>query len=277
MQRVEEIRIRDPFIFVEGGMYYMLGTTGNDCWDRGSDLTLYASEDLVNFERVGCMVEEDTLAGYTQIWAPELHKYNGKYYLILSVFCETKGRGSMILVSDSLQGKFRPLTGEYVTPENWWCLDATLFIWKEKPYLIFSNEWINPVTGDGDGALFVAELTADLAALAGKPRKIVSGKYCGFSVSIESGGIRGYVAEGPYAVEEEGKIALYWSTFTEQGYCVVRSKAEDIFGEYVFEKFIFREDGGHAMVFEGKDGKRKIVLHQPNISPDERMKTFELV
>lgn len=64
----------------------------------------------------------------------------------------------------------------------------------------------------------------------------------------ESGGITGYVAEGPYAITEGGHIALFWSTFTEQGYCVVKSKAEDIFGEYIFEKFIFREDGGHAMI-----------------------------
>lgn len=181
MQKAEDIRIRDPFVFVEDGEYYLLGTTGNDCWDKGSDLTLYSSKDLVCFERVGCMVGKDALADYTQIWAPELHKYCGKYYLIVSVFQKSKGRGSIILVSDTLKEKFQPLTGNYITPEDWWCLDATLFIWKEKPYLIFSNEWINPVTGDGDGSLFVAELAADLKALAGKPRKIISGKYCGFS------------------------------------------------------------------------------------------------
>ena len=29
--RAEDIRIRDPFVFVEDGMYYLLGTTGEDC------------------------------------------------------------------------------------------------------------------------------------------------------------------------------------------------------------------------------------------------------
>ena len=92
MQKAEDIRIRDPFVFVEDGEYYLLGTTGNDCWDKGSDLTLYSSKDLVCFERVGCMVGKDALADYTQIWAPELHKYCGKYYLIVSVFQKSKGR-----------------------------------------------------------------------------------------------------------------------------------------------------------------------------------------
>lgn len=35
----EDLRIRDPFVFVENGAYYLLGTTGND-------LTLYKSNDL---------------------------------------------------------------------------------------------------------------------------------------------------------------------------------------------------------------------------------------
>lgn len=39
---------------------------------------------------------------------------------------------------------------------------------------------------------------------------------------------------------------------------------------------IFERDGGHAMVFTDLNGRRKIVLHQPNTSPDERMKIFEL-
>ncbi len=273
----EDIRIRDPFIFVENGRYYMLGTTGNDCWNRGSTLMLYSSADLENFELLGGMAEENVFEGYVNIWAPELHKYNGKYYIIVSVFREEKGRGSIILVSDTLLGKFTPLTGEYITPLGWWCLDATMFVWKEKPYLIFSNEWIYTVTNDGDGALFVAELSEDLTALVGRPKKIVSGKYCGFSRELtHTDGVKGYVAEGPFAAEEEGKIALYWSTYTQTGYSVAKSVAQDIFGEYVFEKFVFTDDGGHSMNFTDLNGKRKLALHQPNQSPLERLRVFDL-
>lgn len=39
----EDLHIRDPFIYTENGIYYLLGTTGNDSWDRGSDLGLYVS------------------------------------------------------------------------------------------------------------------------------------------------------------------------------------------------------------------------------------------
>ena len=31
----EEIQIRDPFVLVENGIYYLIGTTGSDPWGRG--------------------------------------------------------------------------------------------------------------------------------------------------------------------------------------------------------------------------------------------------
>ncbi len=36
------------------------------------------------------------------------------------------------------------------------------------------------------------------------------------------------------------------------------------------------KDGGHGMVFKGVDGKLRITFHQPNSSPNERMRIFEL-
>lgn len=274
--RVEDIRVRDPFIYVEDDVYYLLGTTGDDCWNEGSDFSLYTSRDLENFEFAGTLVAKGALDGYTQRWAPELHRFGGKYYLIVSLFREDRRRGSMILSSDSVRGPFVPLTGEYITPQGWLCLDATLFVHEGKPYLYFSNEWVDPITADGDGSLYVAALSDDLTRLISRPKKIVSGKYCGFSEEIRSGDAAGYVAEGPYAVEENGGIALYWSTFSKNGYCVAKSVADEVSGEYRFARMVFDRDGGHAMVFTDLSGKQRIVLHQPNTSPDERMKVFDL-
>lgn len=274
---VEELRVRDPFVYVENGRYYLIGTTGEDCWNSGSDLALYSSRDLKTFTRVRTMVGSETLKGYTQIWAPELHRYKNNYYLIVSVFRKDKGRGCIVFVSPSLGEEFQPLTGEYVTPCGWWCLDATLFVWKDEPYLFFSNEWIHTVNHDGDGALYVARLDGELKTLVTPPKKIISGKGCGFAVqNTHTDGVKGYVAEGPFVVAENGKIALYWSTYGKDGYCVAKSTASEIFGEYRFEKMIFSGDGGHAMVFNDLQGDRKITFHQPNVSPFERMKVFDL-
>lgn len=273
----EDLHIRDPFVFCRDGKYYLLGTTGDDCWNKGSNLLLYESTDLENFSQKCVMVKGDYLNGYTNIWAPELHEYEGRYYLIFSVYRDDKGRGSIIFVSDDINGEFKPLTGEYITPEKWGCLDATLFVYKGEPYLCFSNEWTTPITGDGDGSLFIAKLSRNLKTIADKPRKIISGKYSGFAVEInERNEVFGYVAEGPYLYEENGNVVLLWSTFTKTGYSVIKSVSKNgIYGEYEFEKKIFEKDGGHCMRFKAFNGKTLITLHQPNLSPNERMKLIE--
>jgi GH43 family beta-xylosidase len=283
---VNDLLIRDPFIFVENGEYYLLGTTYNSsisndynkCVHAGSDFMLYKSHDLKVFEKVGCMVEKDTLYGYSEFWAPELHKVNGKYYLIVSVFREDKGRGSVILVSDKINEPFTFLTGEYITPSGWSCLDATIFTYQGKNYLYFSDEWRFSVTKDGDGGIFVVELSQDLKETIGEPKKVISGKNCGFAREIADvfTGEKGYVAEGPFVKEIDGKIELYWSTFSHQGYCVVKNVAKSVFGAYEFERFVVEKDGGHAMIFTGLDKQEYITFHQPNCPPNERMNKFLL-
>ena len=277
MFKREDIHIRDPFVFTENKRYYLLGTTGDDPWGKASDLTLYVSDDLESFERKCVMVTDNSLDSYTNVWAPEMHKYKGKYYLIVSLFREDLGRGSIIFVSDGLDDKFKMLTGKYVTPEGWGCLDATLFVYKGKPYLCFSNEWTTPISNDGDGSLFIAELKDDLTEICGEPKKIVSGKDNDIAIEVAVFGHRGYIAEGPWLYEEDGKVVLLWSTLSKTGYTVVKSVSNNgVLGEYRFEKIIFDKDGGHCMRFIDFNGNAEITLHQPNSTPDERMKIFNI-
>lgn len=277
MIKREDLHIRDPFVFVENGEYFLIGTTTADPWGAGSDLTLYVSDDLEHFTQKGRMVTGGCLDSYTNIWAPELHKYRSKYYLIVSAFRQDKGRGCFILVSDSLEHDFKMLTGEYITPKGWECLDATLLVYREKPYLCFSNEWTMPITNDGDGSLFIVPLKDDLTEMIGMPKKIVSGKYSGFAIKIGDEKKRGYVAEGPYFYEEDGKIVLLWSTIGKDGYMVIQSASKTgAMGDYEFERVLFYDDGGHCMCFEKTDGTKWITFHQPNVTPNERMKLLTL-
>ena len=66
----EDIHIRDPFVFSENSIYYLLGTTGDDSWGKGSELTLFISSDLENFQKKSIMVTDGSLDTYTNIWAP---------------------------------------------------------------------------------------------------------------------------------------------------------------------------------------------------------------
>ena len=86
MKTKENLRIRDPFVLVRDDRYYLLGTTGEDSWGKGSNLVLYESRDLETFAEKCVMVQPQYLKGYTNVWAPELHEYRGKFYLIFSVY-----------------------------------------------------------------------------------------------------------------------------------------------------------------------------------------------
>ena len=94
---------------------------------------------------------------------------------------------------------------------------------------------------------------------------------------MHHGGKSGYVAEGPFLYEEDGKIVLLWSTFTQNGYAVVKSVSSNgVMGDYNFEKLLYDHDGGHSMSFVDFQGKRNLTFHRPNRAYEERMQYFLL-
>ena len=104
MLKREEIRIRDPFIFTdtENKCYYMYGTTDLDKDGNAKNtFSVYRTRDLENFEEPKVIVDGSKLNFWADkdFWAPEVHKYKGKYYLFGS--CKTSGkcRGTHIFAS----------------------------------------------------------------------------------------------------------------------------------------------------------------------------------
>jgi hypothetical protein len=64
-----DIRVRDPYIVFEDGVYYLYATSGQ------RTLSYYRSVDLENWEEGGVVFEipEDFWA-YKDVWAGEVHK-----------------------------------------------------------------------------------------------------------------------------------------------------------------------------------------------------------
>ena len=77
-----EINIRDPFILPENGVYYMYGTRANNFGRNVKGFDVYVSTDLENWsEPKECF--NSTVYGLDREvnWAPEVHKYEGAYYM----------------------------------------------------------------------------------------------------------------------------------------------------------------------------------------------------
>ena len=84
-----EIRVRDPYIVLDGGTYYLYATTGE------TTQSYYVSDDLEDWEYGGVSFEipEDFWA-YKDVWAGEVHKYKDRFYLFVSLLGRNGIRGS---------------------------------------------------------------------------------------------------------------------------------------------------------------------------------------
>lgn len=273
--KINEIFMRDPFLYVEDGVGYLVGTTDHTAWSgMATGFLGYKTKDLINFEGPFVLFKrDDSFWADENFWAPELHKYNGKYYLIASFKKQGVHRASQILVSDTPLGPFKPLEKPF-TPSNWECLDATLFEENGKLYTIFSHEW----TQIKDGEICLAELANDLTSINGEVKTLFKASSAPW-VRPAQEAKDCYVTDGPFVYKlSNGKLLMLWSSQGEEGYAMGMAISENgIKGPWKhLQEPIYKKDGGHGMIFDF-NGKTYISLHHPN-SPflSERPHFFEV-
>ena len=271
MLKREEIRIRDPFIYtdIENGCYYMYGTTALEDGGgaAGNTFSVYRTNDLENFEEPKVIVDgsKHNFWADRDFWAPEVHKYKGRYYLFGSCRAEGKCRATHIFVSDTLDGEFVPLTDEPITPADWYCLDGTLWIENDVPYIVFCHEWTQVKVGE----ICALQLSDDLKKPVGEPFLLFRAPD-NPSVGEFGRGTGRYVTDGPFLYTENDKLNMIWSSFCNRKYQVLLAQSDSIRGKWEHKEAQFSFDGGHAMLFNRLDGTRMISLHSPNILNEER-------
>jgi len=267
--KTNEINIRDPFVLVHGGKYYLYGTRGYECWGKGTGLDVYVGSDLENWsEPIECFSKPEDFWADRNFWAPEVHEYKGKFYMFASFKKDGVCRGTAILKSDKPEGPFIPWSDGPVTPSDWECLDGTFYVDDGTPYIVFCHEWLQC----GDGEIHRMKLNDDLSGAAGKPELLFKAtafpevRICG------SGDCVGYVTDGPFMYKDGERLLCLWSSFTEAGYCELVAKSDNghITGNFKQISPLFKDDGGHGMLFGTLDGKLCLALHKPNNTPEER-------
>ena len=166
--RTDEINIRDPFVLLYNGVYYLYGTRGATCWGAATGFDVYTSADLETWEGpIPCFENDGTFWADRNYWAPEVHPWQGTWYMFASFKSETRHRGTAILRAETPQGPFVPWSDGPVTPADWECLDGTFFADDQgTPWIVFCHEWVQV----GDGEIWAMPLTKELWAPAGEPR-----------------------------------------------------------------------------------------------------------
>lgn len=277
----EDIQIRDPYILVleDTKEYYLYGTTDKNCWgEKGTGFESYKSKDLENWEGPFNAFTPDTdFWADRNFWAPEVYKYNDKFYMFASFKSPNHCRGTQILVSDTPDGTFKPYSDGVVTPSNWECLDGTLYIDKDnKPWMIFCKEWVQV----DDGEMWAMPLTDDLKTSLGEPILLFNASTALWVRGSERPDRTVFVTDGPFLYKtQKGSLIMIWSSGSESGYAIgiARSDNGDITGNWTHEtEPLFKKNGGHGMIFKDFNNRLLVSLHSPNNTPCERPCFFEI-
>ncbi len=278
-----DFRIRDPFVLADNGTYYLYESKP---WFGGNGVSVRTSTDLARWsERKPAMVVPKGVP-VTAVWAPEVHKYAGAYYLFTTL-TETKGsapiqamdpkaqeknltpRGTWVFKSESPLGPFTPVKMGPVPPKEWMTLDGTLYVEDGQPYMVFCHEWCQVE----NGRMCYAPLAQDFASFTAPPKTLFAARDAMPGAS--------HVTDGPffYRSPKNGDLYMIWSNFIKgHGYCVLlrKSTTGKLAGPWTKDEILYGKNGGHGMLFRTFGGKLLLTLHQPNSGDAERMKLFEI-
>ncbi len=254
--KTEDISMRDICILPDErtGTYYMIGMP---CPQVSKQVIgCYQSKDLENWGTADYIHLEDQ---WEQNWAPEIHEYNGSYYIFANLrFDINQGyyRGCYILKSDKPYSGYKMYSGR-VTPENWECLDGTLYVEDGIPYMIYCREWTRMI--DSNGEIYRVRLKDDLSGVYPGAEHIRM-----FTARDHKSSNDG-ITDGCWMyTASNGDLVMFWSKYRDEKYMVIttRSKSGKIDGEWTHDtEPLWTDDGGHAMVFKDFEGNLKIAFH----------------
>ena len=278
MKSCDQINIRDPFVLLHQGKYYMYGTRGETAFvGEAFGFDVYVSDDLEHwYGPTEVFHRPEGFWSKKSYWAPEVHKYNGKFYMFASFSHVKGGLGTAILVADDPMGPFTLWSDGYVTPKQWRCLDGTFYVDDlGDPYLIFCHEWREV----RDGTICAIRLSEDLKRSCGKPQELFAASQA--KPFVRKYFLRHYVTDGPFLIRsEDGILHMLWSTYGKGGYveAVAHSDTQQLQGTWQVEpQFLYDADGGHGMIFRDKQGEFNLALHSPNTFKKEHPKFIPLV
>jgi len=251
--------LRDPFVLVEDGVYYMYGT-GWRAYKNESGSLDGEWKYLENVVQTPSNVAGDK-------WAPEVYKYNGAYYMFTTYKSSiTNHRGTSVFRADSPEGPFVEISNGHVTPAEWDSIDGTLYIDNDgQPWMVFVHEWTS--TSDSVGRMAVAKLSNDLTKFISTPIELFKATDASWSGYTITDGCFMYTTS-------DGQLLMLWSNIDKSnGYAVGIARSNDgaVTGKWshdndlLYSKNTFGNyDGGHGMIFKDIDGQMYLSIHSPN-------------
>jgi Glycosyl hydrolases family 43 len=289
--------VHDPWILADQAnhTYYLYTAAGTGRTGYGRTGTFfYKSKDLADWDGPYlCFLEPDSSWADPRrgAWAPEVHFYQGKYYLFTTLHNpekliapgDTEGnpkmmRSTMIAVSDSPEGPFRLTKLDApIAPPDFMTLDGTFYVDPAgHPWMVYAHEWVQKI----DGTMEAIPLNADLSGASGPPIYLFKGSDAPWinAQAVPSTKPNHYVTDGPEMWRtQDGHLIMLWSSYDNDGYVetLARSKSGDLAGPWEQLPLLVGNDSGHGMLFHSFDGHLLMILHHP-FQPPAHGRIFEM-
>lgn len=279
--KASDFMIRDPFILLDEGIYYMYGTRSKTTWTNADGFDCYKSTDMENWEGpVEIFHRPEGFWADRCYWAPECIRYQGAYYLVTTLGSEDRLKGIYVLKADRPEGPFQ-IYSERLTPEDSDCIDGTIWMENGKIYLVYSYSFENGQSGQ----MHCRQLSQDLTRAVTKPVTLFYAQEAPWAKPVpfakEEFGMDGdvYFTDGPCLFHKGGRLYMTWSSWGDNGYAVglAYSGSGKVDGPWIQKSSpFFPENGGHGMVFTDKEGRLRFALHYPNDQYKEHLLIQEL-
>jgi hypothetical protein len=301
--RLPDMPLHDPFVVADPHTRTYHLYTSNDPSVSGVDGTgtmVYRSRDLRDWTRpvvVFLAAEQQEIWATDGGWAPEVHEWDGKYYLFTTLHNQDRPlpvpppnqwgtpfqlpaylRGTITAVSSSLLGPFTVVDPSRPTPpENLMTLDGTLYVDPSgQPWMVYAHEWLQTI----DGTMEAIRLAPDMSRTIGDPVFLFKGSDAFWLAEELPAGLPNqlppYVTDGPQLHRAPaGALIMLWSTYEKNvvgrdgnisgGYVqtYATSKSGTITGPWQQHRPLVRDDSGHGMLFHTFDGRLMMVVHRP--------------
>ena len=277
----------DPWCIYKDGYYYYTNTTGTNItiWKTNSIADLATAEKKVVF------TPPDTGLYSKEIWAPEIHYLQNKWYIY---FAADSGRNVDHRLWVLENSSDDPLKGEWVvkgkltTPDDKWSIDGTVYDHNGKLYLLWSG-WEGDTNGQQN--IYIAAMSNPWT-VEGARTKLSSPE-----LDWETHGDLNdpndvphvNVNEGPQILKNKDKLYLIysasgcWTDFYALG-MLTASADSDIMNAASWKKHlqpVFKqsvENGvyapGHNSFFKSPDGTEDWILYHANDQPGQGCGTY---
>lgn len=261
----------DPWVIYDNGFYYYTNTTGDN-------ITLWKTRDITDLRDAEKKVIWTPPPGepYSkQIWAPELHKVDGKWYMYFTADAGDNKTHRLWVLEDQSPDPFSDdwiFKGPVQGMSNYWAIDPTEFDEHGKQYIVWSG-W--PAQSPDIQNLYIARL---------KTPWEVEGKRVLISTPEYDWERFGNVNEGPEILKHDSKIFLIysasgcWTDHYALGMLVASAKS-NLLKSRSWKKVkhpVFSSSAeahaygtGHNTFFKSPDGKQDWILYHANPEPNE--------